>query len=308
VEATDADIVGRLLAPADDTTETVEDAAPVEEQPALEADEPEAAAELAVEDDTQEEAPEVSEQPQRFRVKVDGQDVEVTLEELTRDYSGQRYIQKGMQEAAAARKQAEQLAQALQAEQARVLQFAETMQKQGVKAAPKPPDPALAQKDPVGYIKDLARYNAENADYQQQQANLNRLAQSQAAAQEAAQAAFLADQVERLKSSIPEIADPVKGPQIRQKLVDAGVKHYGFSEAEVMGVMDARAVQVLHDAARWRELQATKATAKAAPQASRTVTPAASRAEPAQLAFGKLKAQAKASQKDADFVKLLLKT
>ena len=35
-----------------------------------------------------------------FVVKVDGEQVEVTLDDLKRDYSGQAYIQKGMREAA----------------------------------------------------------------------------------------------------------------------------------------------------------------------------------------------------------------
>ena len=43
---------------------------------------------------------EAVEEPQTFAVKVDGREMRVTLDELTRGYSGQAFIQKGMQEVA----------------------------------------------------------------------------------------------------------------------------------------------------------------------------------------------------------------
>ena len=50
---------------------------------------------------------------QKFTVKVDGQEVAVTLDELKQGYSGQKYVQRGMQEAAMQRKQAEEVYNAL---------------------------------------------------------------------------------------------------------------------------------------------------------------------------------------------------
>ena len=46
-------------------------------------------------------------EPELYTVRVDGKEEKVTLEELTRGYSGQQYVHKGMQEAAAYRKEAE---------------------------------------------------------------------------------------------------------------------------------------------------------------------------------------------------------
>jgi hypothetical protein len=48
-----------------------------------------------------------------FTVKIDGTDKQVTLSELKRGYSGQQFVQKGMQEAAGQRKQAEEVYAAL---------------------------------------------------------------------------------------------------------------------------------------------------------------------------------------------------
>ncbi|MEK9897028.1 MAG: hypothetical protein VW518_11500, partial [Burkholderiaceae bacterium] len=59
-----------------------------------------------------------------FKVKIDGEESEVTDEELKRGYSGQKYIQQKMREVAEARKQVDaQMAQAQQME----AQYAEAM-------------------------------------------------------------------------------------------------------------------------------------------------------------------------------------
>jgi len=60
--------------------------------------------EFADDEDVEVEEPEVQEEPTMFTVKVDGEEREVDLEELTRGYSGQKYIQKGMAENAETKK------------------------------------------------------------------------------------------------------------------------------------------------------------------------------------------------------------
>ena len=96
-----------LLAPEEPVEEQVEDVAEevaeeVEsEEVELDADEAEEydEADTEEEDDEEDEVEEAQEQPETFTVKVDGEEIEVTREELTRSYSGQKYIQKQMQEA-----------------------------------------------------------------------------------------------------------------------------------------------------------------------------------------------------------------
>ena len=45
-------------------------------------------------------------EPERYSVKVNGQGTQVTLEDLKQGYSGQKYVQQGMQEACAQKKEA----------------------------------------------------------------------------------------------------------------------------------------------------------------------------------------------------------
>lgn len=302
MDTTDPDMAAALSLLAPDETDTEADA--VEQQVDETADAPEAETDGAPDD--AEEQPEVIEQPQRFTVKVDGQDVEVTLDELQRGYAGQAYILKGMQEAAAKRKEAEALAQTLQAEQRRFLEFASAVQQQGLMRQPTPPNPQLAAQNQAAYVQAFAKYQQDMQAFNAQQAQIVQMRNAHMAAERAAQEAFMEQQAQTLRAVLPDIADPAKGPELRQKLVSAATSHYGFSEAEVMGVMDARAIQVLHDAARYRELMAQKATAKAAPQPPKNVAPKASNPEPPQLARGKLKEKARKTQNIRDFAALLL--
>ena len=99
-------------ADADADEETAEDAE-ADDDEADDADEEDGDAE---EDDAQEE-------PKLFKVKINGEEAEVTLDELTRSYSGQKHIQQGMEQAAHARKEAETLYHKLQAAQQQVLEF-----------------------------------------------------------------------------------------------------------------------------------------------------------------------------------------
>lgn len=247
------------------------------------------------------------EEPKRFKAKVDGQEVEVTLDDLLRSYSGQEHIQKGMRETATAKKAAETAFNALQAQQAQFLEFANAVQAQGLKSPPAKPDAAMLDKDPVGYLKAQARYEAEATAYFAQQDQIETMRENQRVAQKNAHEAFLAEQKAILLQKLPDFADPVKGKALQEKVVSAGMREYGFTEAEVRGVTDARLVQVLNDAAEYRALKAKMAKAKQAPEATRVVKPAASRSEPTQLARAKTVEAAKKTQKTEDWAAALLK-
>lgn len=241
----------------------------------------------------------------RYTVKVDGKDVSVSLDDLKRAYSGQSYIQKGMQEAAAKKKEADQLLQELQSEKQRFLQIAQYVQTQGFAPAPQRPDPKLAETDPIGFMQAQAKYDAQADQYQQQQEQLRAVSASQQALQKKAMQAHLSEQAEILQQRIPEFADATKAGELRSKLLKVGAE-YGFGDEELAGVTDARTVEVLHDAMRWRELQSGTAKAKKKPEPPRNVKPKAKRAEPAELSRKRKLEQATKSGRMDDFVELLL--
>ena len=271
----------------------------------VEAQDVEAEAETPEEAEAEETETAQEQAPSKYTVKVDGKEVEVTLEDLKRSFSGQAYIQKGMQEAAEARKQASELYQALQAEQAKFLQVVQTIQQQGFKAPPQAPDVELMDKDPIGYMQAEARYRKEVAEFQAQQAQIQQTAAAQRQMQERALAEFVAEQGKILQSRIPEFADPNKAREITGKIRNTAAEAYGFTDQELGGITDARHVQVLYDAMKWRELQAART--QKAPAAPKNVKPIPRRQEPQQLVRQKQIAKARQVGKPEAFIDLLFK-
>jgi hypothetical protein len=74
-----------------------------------------------------------------------------------------------------------------------------------------------------------------------------------------------------LKARLPNF-----GPQLAEKIVTTAKDSYGFTPQELEGLTDARHVHVLHDAMKWRELQAQKPKAmRSVQEAPKAIKPAA---------------------------------
>jgi hypothetical protein len=87
-------------------------------------------------------------------------------------------------------------------------------------------------------------------------------------------AQFLSKQVEE---GARTLAQKIKGwgPDLQRSIIATG-KTYGFSDEEIGGIVDPRAVEVLHDAHQWRQLQASKPqVTKKAAEAPRSLKPQA---------------------------------
>jgi len=195
-------------------------------------------------------------------VKVDGQEKQVTLEDLKRSYSGQGYIQKGMQEAATQKREAEQVFQQLQQEREQFSQFMQNLQTEGLVQEPKLPDPQLLETDPIGFMQKKAAYDSARQQYDQQQQELQRAQSQQTEAQRQALQAYTREQTKLLHDAIPDLADPEKGTAAGRELVEAGGA-YGFTAEEITKTLDHRALVVLNDAMKYRKLRKSTAAQKA---------------------------------------------
>lgn len=311
--------VDSLLAPMNDepkaqpetaAQEEVEDEteADYEGQEADAADNSEDDAEEAdAEDDEDEESEETDAQetPTTFSVKVDGKETQVTLDELKRSYSGNAYIQKGMQEAAAVRKEAENLYYTLQNERQQFLATLENVQQQGIMKAPQAPDIRMLDSDPIGYMQEKAKYEIKAQEFQAQQRQLHDQAQRQSALQEQARQVELQEQARRLTEAIPEFANPEKAAALKANLVGFASK-YGLSAEEVASTVDARLVQVLYDAYRYNQLSAVKGQAKK-PEPPRNVKPTPRKPAPKEIVRDRQMKAAKRSGKPEAFIDLLFR-
>lgn len=170
------------------------------------------------EEDEYEDAEEAEEPaPDLYTVKVDGKEEEVSLEDLKRGYSGQKYVQKGMQEAAAMRKQAEDVYANLLNERQQIGQLLQYAQN-GLPQAPMAPTKEQFDSDPIGYMEAKMQYDEAKAAYDGQMGQLQQVVEQQGQAMQYAQRAYLEREMETLKAVVPEFSEPDTAAQARDLL------------------------------------------------------------------------------------------
>ena len=222
----------------------------------------------ASDDDTNDEQSEESDeseeedQPQTFTVKVDGQEVSVTLDELQKGYSRTQDYTRKTQQIAEVRKQVEQEAEAIRAERSQYAQLLGALQVQVQQAAEPQIDwDRLYQEDPIEWVrqKEVMRENQEKARaIQSEQQRLNQISQ-----QEQAQTMhqFLAHEQEQLLKALPQWSDPEKAKAEKSMLIAFGQKA-GFAPDELKNIFDHRVVSVLRKAALYEQMMSKRGNIK----------------------------------------------
>jgi hypothetical protein len=226
-------------------------------------------------DDTQEG---VNETPGTYTIKVDGKDVEVTLDELQAGYSRQADYTRKSQVLAEQRKKAEEELAATQQERQRYVSQLEqfTAQADSKLDELKSTDwTKLKEEDPTEYMlkRDQYRELQENKrTVEEEQKNLQYKSQQE---QQAKWQEELVRQQEIMAQRLPEWNDPTKGTKLKQDIKSFALKT-GFSEQEVDSLIDARSVDVLHKAMLYDNLLAAKISnkkAKVVPKVTRPGSP-----------------------------------
>lgn len=222
-------------------------------------------------DESEADADEVAPAERLFTVKVDGREQQVPLNELLRGYSGQAYIQRGMQEVADARQQITAASETFAQERQQFLQFAQAAQSgQLPMRPPEPPNRDLLTRDPIGYMEARLQYDEDVAAFGNVQRAMQEINARQAQAEEAAHHARLSEEQQRLSQAIPAFAKPETAAQAKKDLLAAGQDVYGFNLDELRSVADHRMLRVLHDAAQYRRLMAGKGASAQASLAPKT--------------------------------------
>ena len=249
-----------------DIQEPVAETEAVEQEEILEdAEEVEATSEEEFDDEEYDVDPEDVEyvEEELHTVKVDGEEIQVTSEELVKSYQLEQAAQKRMQEAAELRKtsEAESAALAQQREKyGRALQAIEA-QLNSVPEQPKEYWDKLYQEDPLEWAKqrDAFRDRKENvAKVQAERARVERENQEQMAQQHQA---YLAEQQQQLLERIPEWRDDEVAMRKKQNVISYA-QRIGYSEEELATASDSRAIEVLRKAHLYDELMAKKPAAQ----------------------------------------------
>jgi Tfp pilus assembly protein PilN len=230
----------------------------------------------AEEADSQEE--EVEELP-KYRVKVSGEEVEVTLDELLNGYSRTADYQKKTQSLAEQRKVVE--AERMKIEEAaktretyaqrlQVIEQLLQQQNQGEDLS------SLKTEDPIAYAIAMAEKVEREKQLAAVQAERQRVQQEQQSYQQAQLQKHIQSEQQKLVEAIPDFKDDVKAEVIRRDIRNYA-KSIGFTDQELSQVYDSRAVLALYKAAQFDKLMANKGvTTKKVATAPKTIRPGTS--------------------------------
>jgi hypothetical protein len=249
------DVFEQMLAAEEGENEQLETEATDEGEEAVEASADEADVEAVEEPEGDEEAEEAPTAAQTFRVKVDGEEVEVPLDELLKGYSRTADYTRKTQAIAEARKVAEAEAAQAREERQRYAQTLQVLEAQLKSAQPPEIDwDRLYQENPVEWVRqrELVRTRQEQQAWVENQ----RRALAEKQALEEQQVAEQTLEVERAKllEQLPEWRDATKARAEKAKIVSYATEKLGFSTDEISDLYDARAVLALRKAMLYDEL------------------------------------------------------
>jgi hypothetical protein len=255
-----------FLSLMDSPTEEAQAQPEVDQQ---ESEEVEYSAEDGSEDYTDENAEETeyqeeeTEEPQRFKVKVDNEEVEVTLEELQQGYSRTKDYTKKTQALAETRKAVE--AERARIEEAKQLrdtyaQRLEVIEKLLAQDQGEENLAELRDSDPIGYAIKIAERSEKEKQLQAVRAEKQKIAQQQESDRQQALQSHLQQEAVKLREMIPEFKDEAKA-EIARKDIRTYAKSVGFSDEELSQVYDSRAVKTLYNAMMYEKLMKGKTDA-----------------------------------------------
>ena len=221
---------------------------------------------------------EAVEESPKYRVKANGEELEVSLDELLNGYSRTADYQKKTQSLAEQRK-------AVEAERGKIDEAAKTrdtyaQRLQVIEQLLSTQDTEnlqeLKESDPIAYAIKVAERSERDKQLQAVQAERQRVQQEQQSLQGQRLQQHIQSEQEKLKSAIPEFKDEAKAEVVRRD-IRSYAKSIGFSDQELSQVYDSRAVQTLYKAMQYEKLVAGKAGAtKKVAAAPKTLKPGTS--------------------------------
>ena len=294
-ETTEA-IIEEETQATEETTEEVVDSAESDIEEEVESDQEDEeiyASESDDENHLEDASQEEPEMQNKFTVKVDGVEQQVTLDDLKQGYSGQQYVQQGMQEAAQQKKEAESVYTALTNERQQLAELYQSLQSGGFEPPPVKPTKEYFDADPIGYMQKNLEYEEQMSSYNAKMAQLEQVTQKQSEAQQTAKQAFLQEQMQILQRDIPDFAEPQKATRLKEELVNIGQNHYGYTADEIGLITDARAIKVLNDAKKYQDIISGKSKAKVKVQSKKPMVKPGAKKQPTSTAKVRSRQKAK---------------
>lgn len=212
-------------------------------------------------DEEQTDVEEEALQPQTFTVKVDGQEVEVTQDELINGYSRQQDYTRKTQELSQQRKTIEQQQAELAQRDAIYSQLLPKMEAQLKGGLANEPDwNALYEDDPVGYVREKQLWDEKKEKLNAVSAEQQRLQQEAFAQQQQQIAQFVEYGNQKLLEIIPEWQNQEVATKEKLAISEYAVNTLGYTPEEIQQVYDYRALLGLRNA--WLNSKTVEATKK----------------------------------------------
>ena len=207
--------------------------------------------------DVEEEAPQL----QTFTVKVDGQEVEVTQEELVNGYSRQQDYTRKTQELSQQRKTIEQQQAELAQRDAIYSQLLPKMEAQLKGELANEPDwNTLYEDDPVGYVREKQLWDEKKEKLSAVSAEQQRLQQEALVKQQQQLRQFVEYGNQKLLEIIPEWQNQEVALKEKAAISEYAVNTLGYTPEEIQQVYDYRALLGLRNA--WLNSKTVEATKK----------------------------------------------
>lgn len=190
----------------------------------------------------------------RFTVKVHGEEIEVSEEELKAGYSRQADYSRRMNELQEVREQAESELNQVRQERQQYAVLLNQLRTQ-LTREPEPDWDRLKEEDPLGYTMAREEWRERKERIEAAEAEQVRLQHQQMQEMQRQRSQRLQEESEKLLERIPEWKDAERAQRERDELVEfATGDHLRFTPDEVAQVEDHRILLLLRDAMRYRRL------------------------------------------------------
>ena len=222
---------------------------------------------------------EVEDETEYYTVKIDGEEKNVTADELVKSYQLEQAAQKRMQEAAEIRKNSEVEVAALAQQREQYAQALQSLEAQLSSAEEKPQEywDNLYSEDPMEYMRQREAYRDRKEATEKVKAEQVRVQEERQQEFVQQHQAHLANEQEKLLEALPDWKDPDVAAKEKQAIISYAQRNLGFSEAELAATSDSRAVLALRKAYLYDELMAKKPVAekkvKKAPKVTKSGKP-----------------------------------
>ena len=205
-------------------------------------------------DEEQIDTQEKQEDSPSYTVKVNGQELDVTLDELRNGYSRDADYRQKTEELSHQRKQFQSESEKQRQDYSQKLN--ELNQRLSAAQVDLNAEINSADLDRL-YDEDPTEAARVERKLKKKQDALNQSIQQTQAEQKQQFETFLQDQQRKLVSKMPEFSDPAKASSLKANMKST-LNNYGFNDQEVAQVYDHRIVMLVNDAMKYRSMQNSK--------------------------------------------------